>query len=171
MSDLRLQNLLQSMRQNVVISKDNLKLSAVNITVQPPQFPDVIQNFLNAQIEILQAKQSFDLKNAVLAQLRIVDVSTDQKDKVDIQLAFKGEVFTISLKTSEVPKDVLGHIHSGRRLALSVVVDDTTKPQYNLILIMSRPKHPFRSRPWLKAKKLRCRSILRRCVMMILHIW
>ncbi len=74
MSDLRLQNLLQSMRQNVVISKDNLKLSAVNITVQPPEFPDVIQNFLNAQIEILQAKQSFDLKNAVLAQLRIVDV-------------------------------------------------------------------------------------------------
>ncbi len=132
MSDLRLQNLLQSMRQNVVISKDNLKLSAVNFTVQPPQFPDVIQNFLNAQVEILQAKQNFDLKNAVLAQLRVVDVSANQKDKVDIQLAFKGEVFTISLKASEVPQDV---IHGGQRLALNVVAADTAKQQYNLILI------------------------------------
>ena len=133
MSDLRLQNLLQSMRQNVVISKDNLKLSAVNFTVQPPQFPDVIQNFLNAQVEILQAKQNFDLKNAVLAQLRVVDVSANQKDKVDIQLAFKGEVFTISLKASEVPQDV---IHGGQRLALNVVAADTAKPQYNLILML-----------------------------------
>ena len=133
MSDLRLQNLLQSMRQNAVQTKDSIKLSDVRFSAPIAQFPDNLQSLLTAQIEVIQAKQNFELKNAVLAQLRIVDVSP--KDK-EVQFVYKGENFTLSLKDIPQADDILRALHGGQRLAITVEEGAASKaPILTLTLI------------------------------------
>ncbi len=82
------------MKQNAVQTKDSIKLSDVRFSAPIAQFPDNLQSLLTAQIEVIQAKQNFELKNAVLAQLRIVDVYP--KDK-EVQFVYKGPVGVTTL--------------------------------------------------------------------------